>query len=253
MADQKKMSERCLAFNGILETIEHPEATVKYPALIPIAQSLRKKIEKVKKLDFHQSRTKGSEIKKGLRHSLAVVAHSVSCGVYSYAQVNGLVALRNAVKYSYSDFYRPVESTMIGRCRQVLNAVKKVKNPLHYALTPGVIEKFREELEKYIKFMHKPSLSVKQHARMYRQAEHLLDQCLELIREQLDPLMVTIGYSDKSFAGKYYLWRRIRKPAGRKRKYIKSQKAKQVKLLSVTPVTESVKPAPQETPQNQNA
>ena len=175
-----------------------------------------------------------------MRYNLASTAYCISCGVYAYAQVNGMVSLRNAVKYSFSDFYRPVEATMIGRCRQVVNAVKKVKNPEHYALTPAVMEKFEEELKKYIEFMPKPVLKVKQHARMYRQVEHLLDQCLHIIQEQLDPLMTIISCTDVKLSRDYFILRKINKPAGRKRKYVKKKKVGQPNAEVTQPAPEKV-------------
>ena len=127
MPDHKKMQQRHITFTELLKIIEKKEAIEKYPALIPISDTLRKKLDKINSSKWRLKHLKRSDVKKEMRSSLAKFAWRISRGVYSYCHVTGNVALRNAVKYSYSDFYRPVESTMIGRCRQVLNAFKKVK------------------------------------------------------------------------------------------------------------------------------
>jgi hypothetical protein len=240
MPDQKKMQQRDKTFTTLLKLIEKKEATEKYPALIPISEALRKKLDKINSSKWRVKHLKRSDVKKEMRSGLSKFAWRISCGVYSYCQVTGNVALRNAVKYSYSDFYRPVESTMIGRCRQVLNAVKKVKNPGHYGLFPEIIQKFQEELKRYIEFMHLPMISVKQHARTARKVENLFNQCLTIVQEQLDPLMEIISCSDENLAREYCLRRKIEKPSGRKRKYVKKKKTDQQDTVPAQPLAEKV-------------
>jgi hypothetical protein len=239
MADFKKIEQRYYTFNRILGVIQKKEAQDKYPSLIPVAASLKKKLKKIDALDWRWKPGKGSATKKKLRQSLSEAAHNVSCGVYAFGQITGNVALRNAVWYSYSDFYRSVESTMIGRCRQVLNAVKKVKNPEHYALTPLVIQKLQEELKKYIEFMHQPVNNIKRHARMYKQVENLLDQCLFIIQNQLDPLMTVINCTDSMLYSSYSCDRHINKKAGRKRKYVKKKKTEQEDIIAKSNLAEN--------------
>lgn len=75
---------------------------------------------------------------------------------------------------------------------------------------------------------------------MYRQVEHLLDQCLNIIQEQLDPLMVVISLTDEKLSRNYNLWRRINKSAGRKRKYVKKQKPALQNLVPAPPLAENI-------------
>jgi hypothetical protein len=149
--------------------------------------------------------------------------------------------LKNAVHYSCSDFYRPVESTMLGRCRQVINAVKKVKSPEQFGLTPAVIEHLISELKIYTEFMHTPVSNIKERARATKRAQKLINECLSILQHQLDPLMVIVhsnenlpfqyGSKASTLLDQYNDRRRCNKPVGRKRKYIKKQKPHQPETI----------------------
>jgi hypothetical protein len=60
MAYYKKMLERYNTFNGLLKIIEKEEAKQKYPALIPIGEALRKKIDKINTLQWSRTYIKNS-------------------------------------------------------------------------------------------------------------------------------------------------------------------------------------------------
>jgi hypothetical protein len=245
MNDSKNMHQRILSFNSVVKLIEEKKLKEKYNAFIPIVQSIEKRLAKIKQLPWQLKPDKNSETKKIFRHNLANAAHVVSCGVYSYAQVSGNAALKNAVHYSCSDFYRPIESTMLGRCRQVLNAVKKVKSPEQFGLTPAVIENLVSELKIYTDFMHTPVSKIKERARATKRAQKLIDECLFIVQNQLEPLMIIVhanenlihknGNPDGSLLNQYAIARKCHKPMGRNRKYIKKQKPQQPETIIAAP------------------
>jgi hypothetical protein len=119
-------------------------------------------------------------------------------------------------------------------CWGVLNAAKKIKDPAHFGLHPHLIEHLNLCIENYIAFKDIPLKVVKDHARAMRLADRLTKQCINILQKQVDPLMVVIDTTETGKLSHYYSIRKICKPAGRKRKYIKKEKNTEQQISQVS-------------------
>ncbi len=232
MPDSKKLESRISSYNLILRNLEEQKLAEKYPALIPVIASIRKHMDKVKGVYWQPMEPK-SAFKKQMRRKLSQAAYHLSCGVYAYAQITGNKVLKNDVCYSFSDFYRPQEETTLGRCRQVLNAARKIKNPDHYGLTPEIINILEVELKHYNQFKNIPVQNVKEQAQQARMVKSQLDQCLTIIQKQLDPLMTIIQANEK-LGVSYFIDRQLNNVPGRRRKYVRKEKTQKQQPLATS-------------------
>lgn len=224
MADFKSLYMRKRGFILLVSDLDKLNIADKYPSFTPVLDSLRARLIKVESLPIAKNRTRNSDLKKDKKRRLARAAWVAGCGVFAYSRITGNLSMKNAVKYAVSDFYRPAEATVIGRVKQILNAAKKIKNPEHFGLTPAVMNNLRIEFKSFLDFKNIPQIEVKKHAQALRHADKLLNQCLSIIRFQLDPLIVAVSETEKRLAKVYSLNRKTEKCPGRKRKYIKKQK-----------------------------
>lgn len=242
MADKRNVELRVATVERVIKKLNQLNMPALYPAFIPVLKLLQKRVDKIKSLRTIYLCKNLSGAKKADRHRLSNAAHHVSSGIYAYANITGNIVMKNAVNYSVSDFYRPEEDTMIGRVKQIMNAVKKVKNPLHFGLTPEVIDDLRLRFKKFMDFRNQPQIQIKKHAQALRHADKLTDQCFEIIQQQLDPLVVIINRTENYLAQEYRIVRRVGKSPGRKRKYIKKQKPVAQENKMVLPVISEHQP-----------
>lgn len=236
MADVKSLYIRKRGFQMLLNDLDKLNIAEKYPSFALVLDAIRVRLKKFETFPLWEGRPNNSGLKKQHKRSLANAAYHVSCGVFAYAQITGNQAIKNAVKYSVSDFYRPDEATVIGRVRQIINAVKKVKNPEHFGLNPNIIENLHLEFKNFLEFKNVPQIEIKKHAQAIRHADKLMSQCLSIIQLQLDPLMVSVSQTEKQLEKIYSLNRRIEKFPGRRRKYVKMQKPAAAENKMVMPV-----------------
>ncbi len=241
MNDLKNLETRIRSFEFILAFLQKKKLAEKYPAIETIYALIQNRLDKIKKSGLGLKPLGRSNAKAETKRHLSSIAHKVSCGVYAYAQITGNTVLKNAVYYAFSDFNRPDENTMLGRCRQVLNAARRIKNAEQFGLTEEVIQNLGFQLEKYIECMNNPINGIKKHARAMRQSKILLKQCLHIIQHQLDPLIEVLDCTEKNLLMEYDIRRKKKKPVGRKRKYVKSGKYKKASTKKIIALAPTVK------------
>jgi len=221
MHDKNTLIQSESRIRSVVRFITDKELDKKFPAFISPLDLINRKLEKIKTLQLYRGAT-NSKSKKGKKREICIAAFSLGSAVYAYAQISGDTVLKNSIYYTFSDFFRPKEEIMSGRIRQVLNAIKKVKNPAHYNLTPERLQNFDSSYKKYIEYSKIPVSDLKKTARARRQRARLLDECLEIVQKQIDPLIAAVNAS----CG-YSTYRKYNKAKGRKRKYVKKQKTLQ--------------------------
>jgi hypothetical protein len=239
MADIKIIESQINNYRALLKLIETNRLEEKFPAFTPVKIFLMQRLDKITSFRLFTPYTPASGTKKTMKRLLSQKAYNVSSGVYAYAQITGNHALKNAVYYSFSDFNRAVEATCIGRCRQILNAVKKVKNPEHCGLFPDVIEDLKKEIDTFSEFMQSPKKTIKKRAQNRKKAKALLDECLAIIQNQLDPLMQIVGSRDFPLEVSYRSRRKLDKCPGRRRKYVKKTNNQQNTKPAFIPETQA--------------
>lgn len=244
MPHLRSIAERKECYRSIVCALDNSAIAQKYPSFQPVLEALHHRLNKISGLPLLREKSTDSKSKKKFKYKLALAAHHASCGVYAYAQISGNLALKNAVQYSVSDFYRPEEATVISRVRQIINAIKKVKNPVHFGLTDEIIEKLHHHFKQFMDYKNKPQIQIKKHAQALRHADKLLDECLQIIQQQLDPLVTVVSQTEKQLKHIYSANRKIKKSPGRKRKYVKKQKSvTESKVLPANLLQTEVAPA----------
>lgn len=218
MHDKNTLMQSESRICSVVRFIVDKELDKKFPAFISPLDNINKKLEKIQTLQFYRGAT-NSKSKKEKKREICIAAFSLGSAVYAYAQISGDIVLKNSIYYTFSDFFRPKEEIMNGRIRQILNAIKKVKNPAHYNLTPERLENFDSRYKKYLEYSKIPVSDLKKTARARRQRARLLAECLEIVQKQIDPLIEAVNAS----CG-YSVYRKYNKASGRKRKYVKKQK-----------------------------
>jgi hypothetical protein len=156
------------------------------------------------------------------KRKISEAAVCIASGVEALASAQGNRALKNAVKYSFSDFYRPVPKTTIGRCRQVLNAAQKISNPLHIGFSHSKLQNFEEEINKYNSHIIKFTESQKLKIRSTNEFKKHLAEAMKLLRTKMDPLMRLLKIEHRNLSNIYFFNRNKKQP-GRKKHYSKRQ------------------------------
>jgi hypothetical protein len=180
------------------------------------------------------------ETKKIQKQKLSKTAEGVAGGVFAFANMEGNRALKNAVRYSYSDFYRPHPKTTIGRCRQVLNAARKIKKsdyPREHLL------KFEEMIIDFEKLVLDYKTGRKLHGEYVKQFKKLLAETMDFLVSELDPFMKMFAFYSATASGVYFGMRGSKSP-GRRKHYKKStvSKIKIGKDVSMNTLSEKIKP-----------
>jgi hypothetical protein len=237
MHDKNTLMQSESRIRSLLGFIVNNELDKKFPAFMLPLDALNSRMDKIKNLRLFRSAS-NSKSKKEKRKEICVAAFSLGSAVYAYAQISGNTVLKNSIYYTVSDLFRPKEEIMNGRIRQILNAIKKVKNPDHYNLTPEVLEKFDSTYKKYLEYSKLPMGDLKKIARSRRQRARLLAECLEIVQKQIDPLIAAINVQEA-----YSIYRKYNKASGRKRKYVKKQKPVQKTLQSSEHIEDKAKVA----------
>jgi hypothetical protein len=237
MHDKNTLMQSESRIRSVVSFIVDRELDKKFPAFMLPLDALNSRMDKIKNLRLFRSAS-NSKSKKEKRKEICLAAFSLGSAVYAYAQISGNTVLKNSIYYTVSDLFRPKEEIMNGRIRQILNAIKKVKNPDHYNLTPEVLEKFDSTYKKYLEYSKLPMGDLKKIARSRRQRARLLAECLEIVQKQIDPLIAAVNVQEA-----YSIYRKYNKASGRKRKYVKKQKPVQKTLQSSEHIEDKAKVA----------
>lgn len=223
MLYQKYLQERIVTLHFILKFIKENNPCHQYPGFVTASSNFEKRFLKIKSINI-SGFTSSAPTKKKYRQNLAKEATLLGNLIFAYAKANKNVALKNAIHYTYSDFYRPIENTMLGRCRQVLSAARKIKDGEAFAINTQNIQYLESALKTYKEFMHNPQIEILQHARAYKQVNKLITECLNIAHTQLAPFIEMEYKDDSSMLTSFKSACKISKTSGRKRKYIRKPK-----------------------------
>ncbi|MEP7169254.1 MAG: hypothetical protein ABI855_07770, partial [Bacteroidota bacterium] len=165
------------------------------------------------------------KIKKEKKKDLAKTAESVAAGIFAFANLQGNKALKNAINYSYSDFYRPHPKTTIGRCRQVLNAVGKITHPSWVNFPKDHLEKFEKMIADFEKTVAVYKNNRKLHTKYTKEFKKCLAETMNFLSSKMDPFMKMLSLYCPFLSGAYFITRGT-KLAGRRKHYKKSTVSK---------------------------
>ena len=196
------------------------------PGLETPFQAIAKRLKKIKAIDCF-GYTPSADTKRICRSDLAMGVSQLGNAVFAYASITKNAVLKNAIQYSYSDIYRSKENTMLGRCRQVINAARKIKNGEKFGIYQRKIDEVQEAYDKFLAIMHNPTANIKKRKREYIQVDKLLTESLHIIDNEIMPLVLVL---DKNLYDALKIRRKIWKTAGRRRKYLRKNTPTQVTL-----------------------
>jgi len=223
MLYQNYLSERKETLGNIKRFIDKYNPCQQYAGFVKAQADFEKKLIKLRSIDGNTAGNPAAT-KKRHRENLSKEAALMCKLLFAYASANKNIALKNAIQYTYSDFFRPVENTMLGRCRQVLSAARKIKNGADFAITPHSIQSLETALKAYKDVMHEPQVKIIKHARAYKQQDKLITECLFIAHTQMAPF-IELDCKENSSLYEYFKdMCKIRKTAGRKRKYTRKPK-----------------------------
>ena len=189
------------------------------PGLLTPFGKLQNRIKKTEAL--HWNYKPSAKTKKILRQELAKNFEILGNVVFAYAGMTKNEALKNSIHYSYSDIYRAKENTMMGRCRQILNAVRKVKNPIHYGISEERIAEAKRSYDAFLDFMHTPTANIQKRKRNYRLIDKLLTESLNIIDNELMPFVMIRFKDNQEITLLLKNNRKVSLTVGRKRKYVR--------------------------------
>jgi hypothetical protein len=218
------LQERIMTVSLFQEFFIKKNVLVIIPGLETPFQTIAKRLKKIQSLDCF-GYAPSSEAKKSCRSDLAMGVSELGNAVFAYASITKNAVLKNAIQYSYSDIYRSKENTMLGRCRQVINAARKIKNGEKFGIYQRKIDEVQEAYDKFLDIMHNPTANIKKRKREYIQMDKLLAESLHIIDNEIMPLVLVL---DKSLYNSLKISRKIWKTAGRRRKYVRKNIAPQI-------------------------
>lgn len=213
------ITEKLNAIQSVNKLMEEHKITGRIPGLLVPCNALQKRIGKIELLCSFSTMPL-ADAKKTERSQLAERAALLGNAIYAYAAITKNTVLKNAIQYSYSDIYRAKENTLVGRCRQIINAARKIKNGNEFGISMASIEETEKCFQKFLEIIDKPSERLKDRTRRYRHIDKLLDECFKLIDDEILPL-VFIYDKEKVLTTSFKNARIISKTPGRRRKYVK--------------------------------
>lgn len=189
------------------------------PALKLICNQLTSRLVKVDQSAISTATKIGfRNIKLNERSKLCYHAHLVASGLYSYAVITKNKVLKSAVTYSYSDFYRAIESEMLARCKQILRTVKRTKGLDFVGINPSLIHDLSNQIEKYESLMfNKVEYKIKL-KKSNRIISKQLAECMTIVETQLKPLMKMLYKLYPENVNLFYGFNKVHKQPGRKKK-----------------------------------
>jgi len=173
---------------------ESKKAADAFPFYKSLIKELQDKSRKLYDLHVNENvKTKVStSIKKSSKDKAIRHIMKLKRGVVLHAMESGNKSLQHACDYTYSDFSRPPEETRLLRFRQVLNAAKRMKNPMRFGISKELIPETEKLIEAYCRNSAVPAKRKKERARQAKQCRKMLGEINFILRRKMIPFIENI-------------------------------------------------------------
>ncbi|HKR06672.1 MAG TPA: hypothetical protein VJY62_18705 [Bacteroidia bacterium] len=217
----RKKEDKQMQFLSIMFTNMSDTRTLmeKYASYKKMYEEYEVKFQKAQEWKFKQydNGRKHTVIKENFKSRLIDSSLTLMNVVLIHARVTGNKALQNAVRYSYSDLFRSVPDVLIGRCQQIINAAKRVKNYEEIGLEKSQVEEAEELFGKYKKCVSMPQLHKKKRAYYGKQCRKCMRECRLILQNKIIPFFLVIRERHK-YETLHFFLPLERKKRGRKKK-----------------------------------
>lgn len=134
----------------------------------------------------------------------------IAANVYAYASLIDDQELRNKVNYSPSTLRNARDTILKDICQSVHDAASEVVSELgDYGVTPEILEKQQKEIDEFAEILAKPRKAISTRATATSRIEELMKEGDDLLRHQLDKLMVNYKVREPEFYNMYQNARKL--------------------------------------------
>lgn len=205
-------------FKAIFGVVSAPESEPHledFDSAQTVITKLEGKIEVLEDLVLTQTDQAGArEEKQQARQSLVSLAVQIVGAILQYAHDKGDKRLEKKAGISATALGKAKDSKLVALCR----GIHKMAVPLTQALQPskitaGKIASLKTQTDDYKKSYTKPRQAIATGKAATKQFPVVLRQASNILRKELDPLMVQFKETAPEFYARYKAARRIVKPA----------------------------------------
>ena len=166
-----------------------------------------------------------TESKHKEEEEMTQITLQIAANVYAYASLINDHELKNRVNYSPSTLRNARDTILKDICQSVHDAASEVVSELgDYGVTPETLEKQQKEIDDFVDMIAKPRTAISTRATATARLEDLINEGNDLLRDQLDKLMVNYKTSEPVFYNMYKNARKIvNMGTGRKSKETESE------------------------------
>ena len=134
----------------------------------------------------------------------------IAANVYAYGSLIDDEELKNRVNYSPSTLRNARDTVLKDICQSVHDAASEVVSELgDYGITPEVLENQQKEIDDFVEMIAKPRTAISTRATATSRLEDLFKEGNDLLRDQLDKLMVNYKTSEPVFYNMYKNARKV--------------------------------------------
>lgn len=150
---------------------------------------------------------------------MMAITLDIAAAVYAYAASVGDDELRDSVNYSPSNLRNARDTVLKDICQSIHDAANGVVTELDdYGVTPEILEKQQKEIDDFVEILAKPRTAINKRATATAYLKELFKQADNLLKHQLDKLMITYRIREPEFYNNYRYARRIVDTGSRSKK-----------------------------------
>jgi len=191
------LKEFILTHRAQLETI---------PALATLIQQFLDLMPEIESARLIQSgHTTGTgDLKQKEEAEMIQATVQVAASIYVYAQINNLPDLQAKVNVSPSQLKQMPDDELKVTCLNIhAEATKQADNLTDYGTTPETISQLKKEIEDFATLIASPRAAIVTRSQATRRLKELIEQTNNLLRNQLDKLMVLFEHTQPQVYNTY--------------------------------------------------
>ncbi|MGE4288351.1 MAG: hypothetical protein AB7E36_06665 [Salinivirgaceae bacterium] len=180
---------------GLVPALE--AAVAKFTMLLNELQEVRQ---------IQEGRITGTALQKQQEEDEMIEATlRVAAGIYVFAREQGNLELKQKVKLSDTKLRKLGNSALLSRCTQIYNLAVELNSEalVLFGILPETLVDFKKEIDDFALLVGKPRSGIVARSAATQRLQQLFKEIGELLREEIDKLMLVLKGQEPAFFNEY--------------------------------------------------